>query len=33
MQALHYKVIGMDEQIVTLEAELKAEAEIIKALS
>jgi len=33
MQTLHFEVIGLDEQIVTLEAKLKAEDKIIKALS
>jgi len=33
MQTLHYKALGLDEKIVSLEAVLKAEDKIIKALS
>jgi len=33
MQTLHYEVLDLDEQIVSLEADLKAEDAIIEALS
>jgi len=33
MQILQYKVLSLDQQIVSLEADLKAEDAIIEALS
>jgi len=33
MQTLHYEVLGLDQLIVSLEADLKAEDPIIEVLS
>jgi len=33
MQTLHYEVLGLDQQAVSLEADLEAEEAIIEALS